>query len=69
MKKNICIVRRLDVVFYGKGADGEFVESSRVSLTPKAVTYGAQIPKGVWHTVQVHEPSVIFEGKDGAYKG
>ena len=27
---NICIVGRLDVVFYDMGADGKFVESSRV---------------------------------------
>ena len=64
---NICIVGRLDVVFYDKGADGGFVESSRVALNPKAGAYGAQIPKGAWHTVQVHEPSIIYEGKDGKY--
>ena len=29
--------------------------------------YGCQIPKGAWHTVEVIEPSVIFEAKDGAY--
>jgi hypothetical protein len=26
-----------------------------------------QIPQGVWHTVNVIEPSVIFEAKDGVY--
>ncbi len=26
-----------------------------------------QVPKGAWHTVEVIEPSVIFEAKDGAY--
>lgn len=66
---NICIVGRLDVVFYDKGTDGGFVESSRVALNPKAGAYGVQIPKGAWHTVEVIEPCVIFEGKDGAYKG
>lgn len=25
------------------------------------------IPAGVWHTVHVIEPSIIFEAKDGAY--
>ena len=29
--------------------------------------YGCQVPKGVWHTVEVIEPSVIYEGKDGKY--
>ena len=43
----IRIVGRLDVVFYDKDAEGEFVESSRVSLNPKAGTYGVQRPKGV----------------------
>lgn len=28
---------------------------------------GLQIPKGMWHTIVVHEPSVILETKDGAY--
>ena len=65
---NICIAGRLDVVFYDKGADGAFVESSRVSLNPNAGAYGVQIPKGAWHTVEVIEPSAIFEGKDKAYK-
>lgn len=65
---NICIAGRLDVVFYDKGADGGFVESSRESLNPKAGAYGVQIPKGAWHTVEVIEPCVIFEGKDKAYK-
>lgn len=65
---NICIAGRLDVVFFDKGDDGEFVESSRVSLNPKAGAYGVQIPKGAWHTVEVYEPSAIFEGKDKAYK-
>ena len=64
---NICIVGRLDVVFYDMGADGKFVESSRVSLNPKAGAYGVQIPKGAWHTVEVFAPSCILEAKDGAY--
>lgn len=25
------------------------------------------MPKGVWHTVEVIEPSVIYEAKDGKY--
>lgn len=64
---NICIAGRLDVVFYDKGDDGKFVESSRVSLNPKAGAYGLQIPKGAWHTVEVFEESCILEAKDGPY--
>lgn len=37
---------RVRWMFYDKGADGGFVESSRVSLNPKAGAYGVQIPKG-----------------------
>ena len=29
--------------------------------------YACQVPKGAWHKVEVYEPSVIFEAKDGAY--
>ena len=64
---NICIKGRLDVVFYDKGDDGGFVESSRVSLNPKTGAYGVQIPKGAWHTVEVFEESCILETKDGKY--
>ena len=29
--------------------------------------YGIQIPQMAWHTIEVYEPSTIFEAKDGAY--
>lgn len=41
----------------------------RIHLCPAEAKYGCQIPKGAWHTVEVIGPSVIFEAKDGAYKG
>ena len=47
----------------------EYREVQRIHLCPKQAQYGCQIPKGAWHTVEVIEPSVIFEAKDGAYKG
>lgn len=47
----------------------EYREVERIHLCPTEAKYGCQIPKGVWHTVEVIEPSVIFEAKDGAYKG
>lgn len=47
----------------------EYREVQRIHLCPTEAKYGCQIPKGVWHTVEVIEPSVIFEAKDGAYKG
>lgn len=42
-------------------------ESCRYVLEPAAGRYGCVVPPGVWHTVQVLEPSVIFESKDGRY--
>ena len=47
----------------------EYREEQRIHLCPAEAKYGCQIPKGAWHTVEVIEPSVIFEAKDGAYKG
>ena len=47
----------------------EYREVRRIHLCPAEAKYGCQIPKGVWHTVEVIEPSVIFEAKDEAYKG
>lgn len=47
---------------------GEYREVQRIRLCPTEAKYGCQIPKGAWHTVEVIEPSVIFEAKDGAYK-
>ena len=47
----------------------EFREVQRIHLCPAQAKYGCQVPKGAWHTVEVIEPSVIFEAKDGAYKG
>ncbi len=42
-----------------------FKEVSRHLICPAEGLYGVQIPAGAWHTVQVIEPSVIFEAKDG----
>ena len=43
-------------------------EVQRIHLDPAEAKYGCQIPKSAWHTVEVFEPSVIFEAKDGAYQ-
>ena len=42
-------------------------EVERISLDPQAGKFGCVVPKGAWHTVEVLEPSVIFEAKDGGY--
>ena len=46
----------------------EYREVQRINLCPAEAKYGCQIPKGAWHTVEVIEPSVIFEAKDGCAK-
>lgn len=71
-----------EVVTYGKGAPDampmgmdaqdvtrkvEYREVQRIRLCPAEGKYGCQVPKGAWYTVEVIEPSVIFEAKDGAY--
>ena len=65
----VCLVGKLEEIFYEEVGDGTFREISRRLLSPHEGLYGMQIPAGVWHTVHVVEPSVIFEAKDGAYRG
>ena len=42
-------------------------ETARIVLDPSFGSYGCVVPAGVWHTVEVLEPSVIYEAKDGKY--
>ena len=42
-------------------------EIERIHLDPTIGNYGCVVPQGVWHTVEVLEPSVIYESKDGKY--
>ena len=72
----ICIKGKLDWVFYEEvpnmdagGPTQEFAEIFRITICPDEGQYGIQVPVGVWHSVDVKEPSVIFEAKDGAYVG
>lgn len=67
----ICISGRLEEIFYESANidNSEFKEISRFMLCPSEGNYGMQIPAGTWHSINVIEPSVIFEAKDGAYKG
>lgn len=79
----ICIEGCIDWVFYeelpnmdagGPVHDGEvatdernFAEIARIRVCPKEGGHGIQVPKGVWHTIIVHERSTTFEAKDGPY--
>ena len=42
-------------------------EIERIHLDPTVGNYGCVVPQGAWHTVEVLEPSVIYEAKDGKY--
>ena len=42
-------------------------ETERVFIDPSVGCYGCVVPQGVWHSVEVLEPSVIYEAKDGKY--
>ena len=59
----ILVRGRMDVVFY----DSERNELERYSLDLAEGRFGVHIPSGTWHTVEVIEPSSIFEVKDGPY--
>ena len=79
----ICMDGRLDWVFYeelpnmidgGPVHDGEkaldescFKEIARYKVCPRVGQYGIQVPQGVWHSIEVFEPSTIMEAKDGPY--
>ena len=70
--ENVILIKgRLDEVLYEEvtTADGKtkLKEAERIHLCPKEGAYGCQVPQGVWHTVEVLEPSVIYEGKDKKY--
>lgn len=70
--ENVILIKgRLDEVLYEEvaSADGKVTlkEAERIHLCPEEGAYGCVVPKGVWHTVEVIEPSVIYEGKDGKY--
>lgn len=74
----VCLCGRMDVVVYDevvtyvldvedKKQKVSYNETERISLAPVEGKFGCSIPKGAWHTVEVFEPSVIFEAKDRAY--
>lgn len=52
----------VEVIYNEKGKEKE-----RIHLDPTIGIYGCVVPQGAWHTVEVLEPSVIYEAKDGKY--
>ena len=60
----IILRGKLDVMFFND--QGEETERHRLDVSRGH--YGIQIPKGQWHSLEVVEPAVIFEVKDGPYR-
>ena len=52
----------VEVIYNEKGKEKE-----RIHLDPASGNYGGVIPPSAWHTVEVLEPSAIYEAKDGKY--
>ena len=72
----VCLKGCLDWIFYEElpnmdagGPGREFKEFFRIEICPAKGQYGLQVPQGVWHSIEVKEPSTTLEAKDGAYKG
>lgn len=67
----ICLSGKLEEIFYDSVNDDklQFKEISRHVICPTMGIYGMQIPAGTWHNINVIEPTVIFEAKDGPYRG
>ena len=68
----LCLSGKLVEVLYeedsGNRAEGLLLkESARILLDSSTGSYGCVVPAGVWHTVEVNEPAVIYEAKDGRY--
>ena len=59
----LIICGSIDEVFFNDNGE----ETARIHLNHEQGQFGCQVPRGVWHTIEVYEPSVIFESKDGAY--
>ena len=59
----LLLCGKLVEVIYGESGK----EKERIHLDPTIGNYGCVIPPGAWHTVEVLEPSVIYEAKDGKY--
>lgn len=59
----LLFVGKLDEII----CDEEGSEVERIHLDPATGNFGCVVPKGVWHTVEVIEPCVMYEAKDGKY--
>lgn len=68
----VCLCGRIEEIYYEEQVDPvdgkrSLRESARLLLAPSEGRMGLQIPAGQWHSLQVLEPAVILEVKEGAY--
>ena len=63
LRQNYDLRKIEEILYNDKG-----VEYERYYLDANSDCRGCVVPKGVWHTIVVREPSVIFEAKDGVFK-
>ena len=66
----LCLKGCIEEILYEERLEHgrkELKEVRRIRLTAAGETVGCQVPQGVWHTVNVLQPTVIFEAKDGPY--
>ena len=47
--------------------DNDSNEVERIHLDPSVGNFGCVVPAGAWHIVEVLEPSIIYDVKDGKY--
>lgn len=59
----VLLKGRIAEIYYDDNGN----ETQRIELDADGDNRGVQIAAGQWHTIEVHEPSVIIEVKDGAY--
>ena len=57
----ILLVGKMDEII----CDAEGKEVERIHLDPSTGNFGCVVPADTRHTIEVFEPSVIYEGKDG----
>lgn len=62
----VLLTGRMEEIFYDENND--FKESERILLSSSGPVKGLCIEKGRWHNINVLEPTVIVECKDGSYQ-
>ena len=64
----LLLCGKMEEIFYEEASDGVLRESDRILLSAEGPVQGLNIPIGRWHSINVLEPTVILECKDGKYE-